>query len=196
MPPELTSPEGLKYLVPGVITFIAALIGLVTAFTTTLLAHSLKSKSERNTIKVKKAYDLAEDIAGRLQKIDTRYRYLAEFWLLNFGHLDSRAKGIEAFKNKSQSVYPNEVKAINNLSLERTQLEKALLGAWLYLPDKVVQPIEDYLDLGRFAFKTDGIGFVDTAIEEFLENLLKPENIIGRKTKLDEVKKAMRRMKL
>ncbi len=169
--PQSTGIDDPKIIVPVLIGLASALVGLFAAIGTTLASYHLNKRVKRNEIYTKRSYDIAEKIARSMHILQDGYEYYEDFWESNYGHIEEFGRAISNFKSNT-ALFQRNYESIGECIKERRKLSQLLIGAWLYLPEKVLDPVKKYLDAGNFVHIVDATGDVNNLHEAFFENLL------------------------
>ncbi|RYG66278.1 hypothetical protein EON80_15740 [bacterium] len=168
---KLADPEALKFIVPVLLGFLSAIIGFISAFTMSLISPFIANRTESKKLRTAKSFAMLEDIASRIQKVESLHIYFEEFWKSNYGHHDDFDENIQNFDSR-HALFAQEYKTIREIWNNITEIQEKLLGAWLYICPKALSSIEKYLMICRFSYHEDGIGFIDEFHKSFFRNLL------------------------
>lgn len=169
----ITTADALKISIPLMIGLTTAIVTLVGSGVIAVVSYFLNRRMKLNTLRVKRAYDLAEKIAQKVEQIETGYFYLEEFYKSNYGHIDELRHAIDNFNRKTE-LFSSTYDEIRNQATRRSELQALMQGAWLYLPNKVLEPVTRYFKIGEFSYTDDAAGFINEYHYEFFKNLLGP----------------------
>ena len=156
---------------------ITAILGAISAILTYRLGRRAKVDDE----KLKKVFELAEEIARLFQDITELYEILYEFYKGNFMYIDDVETAIKRYFEKP-GFYDDERERIERLGEKKSQLNDKLKIARLYLDKDVVDAMQKYLEMGRFHYTHVGLGsFLNTYYVEFFKNVLDEKTYTERK---------------
>jgi hypothetical protein len=148
---------------------IPSVIGIVLA----ILSYKLGKRSKKYDALLPKAIPIAEQIIDLLQKIESRYKYLKEFFKLNFRQFHNIDEMVDSFEGHGD-LYEQEKNDIQTMMQQRVDLLNLCHSARLYLDNNILSNIEKYIEVGNFGFSS-AVGF-DDFYKNFWLNLLKEEN--------------------
>jgi hypothetical protein len=152
------------------IHLLNAAISLVSAF----FGYLLGRRSKIDEIQLAKRHELAEQLSMLLQgDFDDRLNLRKEYHE-NFDQMKDLSEAMYYF-DKHPNLYSGIRERLGHIPVRRTSLKETNQKATIYLPENITSAISKYLELTDFTYMTDGIGLVDTYIENFLENLLNEE---------------------
>lgn len=169
-----TTSDFVKVALPSV-------IGIIGMFIT----YHLGKKAKTDDIRIKRGYELAEQIAVLFQDIHEIYITLDQLVTRNFGHVDF-SDAIESFHRYS-SLYEQDRDRISSLMEKRVQLAALIKSARVYLSPDLLDKLQAYIQRGEFVYTTDGGIFTDTYIEDFFRNLRDSSNRSRREQLYKEV---------
>ncbi len=175
-----------------IVKIILSILGIIISSTAGYIFGRRKKIDE---IRLNIAFPKAEEISIIIQEIFDDEESLTKWWHNNFGHLKNIDEGIEYFE-KHNNLYENEHQVVQNLLNKSGLLCKNVRSARIYLNEKDLDRIEEYLSIGHFTYSSDGLGGIlfSTFLKEFFSNLLDEENSKKRIALFAEIKKRLNKM--
>lgn len=140
---------------------------LVSAYVT----YRIGRRTKHDDIQIVKRHTFAEQIAALLQRDFHNRRLLTEQYHSNFDHMGNLSEAMQAF-HKHETLYRSMRDTILELPTDIEKLHELSRNSALYLEENTTSAIETYIGVTRFSFETDGIGLINTYVEDFFVNLL------------------------
>lgn len=158
----LLEPDNLKYLVPICIAvtgltsaLVSAFVASISAFAISLTTHILTGRAKINEIRINRRYDIAEKLANSLESSWRSSRTLHKFYVNNLEGIQEATKKGEEKEFIALLIHAKDDEIL--LAASRfDDLVKQLRGAWLYLPDNIIDPINDFCQTTHGTYTVDG----------------------------------------
>jgi len=173
---------------------LSACIGAASALCVTITTHHLSRKGKISYLRVTRGYDLAEDIARKLEKINNSYAVLEAFWINNFGKVKF-GDAIEHF-NAKEDLFEELHVMIEEQTDRCDELSECTRGAWFYLPAKLINYVDEYLAQGAFNYNNKLDGDLSHYRENFIKNLMDPENRAKRVKLYTKIKRGFYKLRI
>lgn len=159
-----------------------------------IITYYIGKKSKVDDIRLKKTYEIAEEVAVLIQKDHHDRELLIEEFNENFGHIPDRKDAVENF-HRFPSLYESMRKEIMGLPEQINKLQDLNRKAAIYFREDLTRKIEDYITMARFTYLTDGGLLFDTYLESFFDNLLDAKRIDQRRVLYKKIIKRLQRLK-
>jgi len=111
-------------------------------------------------IKIKKGFEIAEEISFLIHSINEIYDYLIDFYSKNYNSYKYSNKNIENFEDSIETIYSYESKQIDELNRLKEKLSNKRKIINIYSNSKLEIYIHEYLKNDNFKYET-GVGFSD-----------------------------------
>ena len=150
--------------------FFKHIIQVITGIILTCLGYIFGRKKQIDEIVLKEKVVLLQKMCSKLEEVHEGYIQLYEFWQKNFGHTEFY-KAIEGFKKRY--IYDEDRKMIEKLIMKESELYDLYKKSIVFIKPSFRKKLKKYLELGKFSYQHDNIGFHNTYYENFFKNLLK-----------------------
>lgn len=144
-------------------------IAIVSIVATAKISYYYGRKKAVDEIRLKKGFEIAEQIAVSIQAIHEDYVKVTKNYQLNFS--ETKNVDVAAQKMLDSDLYQADIKYIDELWDKREKLSNLVKSGRLYLDAKTLELIESYLSKCSFSWQDDGGLISNTYLNEFLRNL-------------------------
>ena len=131
----------------------------------------LGRRSKIDEIQITKRHELAEKLSILLQEDFNDRLNLKKDYHANFNHMRDLSEAMHYF-DKHQNLYISLREGIIRIPTRIPNLTEANQKASIYLPENITSSINKYIELTKFTYFTDNIGFINDYAERFFEHLL------------------------
>jgi len=172
----------------GLPSFVLALISSV-------VAYYIGRRSKIDDLKIKKGFELIEDISNLFHDIAGSEEFFYDFYERNYGHMPDIGQAIDNFE-RQKLLFKQDYEHIEDLGKKRNELYNKLRVGVLYLNNNILEKMREYLDIGLFSYCHDCANFINEYYLEFFKNIIDRNNhekrVILQKSILKDMKNLLK----
>ncbi len=194
IPRLLNASDAAKMSIPVFIALVTGIVTAVSSLVIVIVTHILTNRAKVIDVKVKEGYSLAHKIAVLVDKTHSGYAYFDGIYETNYGHMDDLDKAVENFV-KQKELFQGDHEALKAHDNDCKELRRIIAGAWVYLPENAIHPVNEYLEAGEFTYLSDALG-MNEYCNGFFKNLRDKDKQRRRKEACEKIVKAYSKLKL
>jgi hypothetical protein len=177
--------------------FAKALPEAVTGFFTFLIviaSYFVGKKSKIDDVRINKMHNFAEELSVLMQEDYRDRKFAREQYDLSFAHVSGAQEAAGCF-DQFDSLY-GSLRIVMQMLIERKpRIVEIKNRSAIYLPKRLMDLVDEYIELTNFEYLTDGTGLINTFAESFFEHCLDDHKASRRKEIFDEVLSQLRKAK-
>lgn len=158
------------------------------------ITYWIGRRAKIDDIRLKRIYEIAEEIAILIQKDHHERESLLEQFDENFGHIPERRDAYAAV-DRFPDLYQSIRRMMGGLPDQINTLQDLNRTAIIYLDKTLTKLIEEYIAVTRFSYSTDGGFLINTYIANFFENLQSQEKLNRRRDLHEQIMEKLRKLK-
>lgn len=161
-----------------------------------VIVYMIGRRTRVDEIKIKRKFDLAEQLAVALQKDHNSREDFMDWFKANLGHLDLM-EALAAFDQHAGVLYKNTDAKFEALQNTRAEIGKLNMDAVIYFDKSFHEMVNKYMHATEFSYTHDGVGGIifNNYARAFFSNLLDADKIEVRRESFEEIIDRLRRMK-
>jgi len=181
---------------PEPISTPAVILAAAGWLSSNIIVYFIARRTRVDEIKVKRKFNLAEQLAVALQKDHHSREDFMEWFKANLGHL-KMMEALEAFDKHAGTLYKNTDAKFEALQNTRAEIGKLNMEAVIYFDKSFHDLVNNYLRATEFTYIHDGIGGIifNHYARAFFSNLLDDDKIRVRRESFEEIIDRLRRIK-
>ena len=161
-----------------VIKVLQALTPLVAIVLPAYLAYLFGVNRAKKELNHKRRLEVGEELGILIQRTIEENSLSVSFYERNFGRIEDFNESMERLE-RHQALYQQELERISNSEEIFSNAHQELKRARIYIKQKYLEPIDEYLDLCQFTFQSDVLGSWNY-YQRYFENLLDNDNKLKR----------------
>jgi len=163
-------------------------------FLTAIVGYFIGKRSKIDDIRIKKTHELVEELSVLIQEDYTDRKSVREQYERSFGHLNGPQEAGLYF-DKHYTLHGSLREIMQRLVERRPKIVETKQRSAVYLTEKVIESVDEYIELTTFTYMTDGIGLIDNYAASFFEHSLDDNKASRREAIYKDVMHRLRKIR-